>query len=324
MSDEIEKLLDSGNLDDIDAVLSKFEEGEDAELDGAESGDTDAGEPLAADPPSQSAEPGKTDDQEPAAPAAEPAAPAAPIVRAKDGVHEIPFSVLEQERQQAAALRDQLNELTRRNELLQQQLTAADIKPRDLPEQVRFTPEQIAEFESYGEIGQAVSILAQQNEILLGKLKDADPPAAAEIEAQAKPEAAEQSNPLAGNPDTLRWANNDAHWSVVETVNAALDADPKWAGQSLESRIPEIVRRTKFALGEATDAAIDQAAAEAVEKSQSRQAPNSLTDVGGEIPGSTKSVVEQLESGDTSDVEAYIASQVARGKSVDEVLASLL
>jgi hypothetical protein len=40
----------------------------------------------------------------------------------------------------------------------------------------------------------------------------------------------------------------------VETVNNQLDADPVWMGKSLDQRIPEIVRRTKLALGEQSDA----------------------------------------------------------------------
>lgn len=329
MSDELDKILDSGSLEDIDKILSTFEEGgdESAALAAVESGDTGEGEPPAADEtPSQSEKPtAETDGDEPPETPKEPAAPEEddepPVVLAKDGKNQIPYSVLEQERQQAAALKSQLEELNRKNALLEQQLTAADIKPKELPEKFRFTPEQLSELESYGEIGEAVAVLAQQNASLLERLQ------AENIQPTPGAEAQEPSNPLAENPDTMRWAENDSHWSVVETVNSALDADPKWAGQSLEQRIPEIVRRTKAALGEpdppASGGDVAAAAAKAVSQSQ-RAAPNSLTDVGGEVPGSTKSIIEQLEEGDASDIEAYLAEQTAKGKSMDEVLSSLL
>ncbi|MAC32214.1 MAG: hypothetical protein CME38_01250 [Haliea sp.] len=325
MSD-IDKILDSGSLEDIDKILSTLDEGGDESeaLAAVESGDTgEEATPAADDPPSQSEKPtAETDgDEPPETPETPEEDDEPPVVLAKDGKNQIPYSVLEQERQQAAALKSQLEELNRKNALLEQQLTRADIKPKELPEKFRFTPEQLEGLESYGEIGEAVAVLAQQNASLLERLQ------AENIQPTPGAEAQEPSNPLAENPDTMRWAENDAHWSVVETVNSALDADPKWAGQSLEQRIPEIVRRTKAALGEpdlpASGGDVAAAAAKAVTQSQ-RAAPNSLTDVGGEVPGATKSIIEQLEEGDASDIEAFLAEQTAKGKSVDEVLSSLL
>ena len=321
MSDELDKILDSGSLEDIDKILSALDEGADesAALAAVESGDTGEANASAADhTPGQSDKPAAPDDKQDDPPQ-EPDEAEPPVILAKDGKNQIPYSVLENERQQAAALKAQLEELNRKNALLEQQLTDADIKPKELPEKVRFTPEQLSELESYGEIGEAVAVLAQQNAALLERLQAENiQPSAGATESP--------SNPLAENPDTLRWAENDAHWGVVETVNAALDADPKWAGQSLEQRIPEIVRRTKAALGEPGSPMpgdVAAAAAEAVSRSQ-RAAPNSLTDVGGEVPGQTKSLIEQLEEADPSDIEAFLAEQTAKGKSVDEVLSSLL
>lgn len=323
MSD-IERILDSGNLEDIDQILSKLEDGatDEQALAAVESGDTGGKAP--ADPPSQN------EKQEPAAAApAEKAPPETPkadeqpadepkVILAKDGKNHIPFSVLETERQQAAALKAQMEELSRKNALLEKQLQEADIAPKDLPEKIRFTPEQLEELGSYGEVGEAVAILAQQNALLMDRLSAAG--------VEPHPAAAAEpvdDNPLSTNPDTLRWAGNDSHWSVVETVNSVLDSDPAWAGKSLADRVPEIVRRTKLALGESSDSDVTATAQAAIEAAQ-RVAPNSLTDVGGEIPGQTKSVAEQLADGSTLDVEAYLAKQTASGKSVDEVLSSLL
>lgn len=318
MSD-IEKILDSGNLEDIDQILSKLEEGESEEqaLATVESGDTKAAPPPA-DPPSQSEQPAHVVAEAPKAAAPEaPKADEPPVVLAKDGKNHIPFSVLESERQQAAALKSQMDELTRKNALLEQQLQAADIKPKDLPENIRFTTEQIEELETYGEVGSAVAILAQQNAVLMERLASAG--------VQPAPAAAPSidDNPLSTNPDTVRWAGNDGHWAVVETVNGVLDSDPAWMGKSLVERIPEIVRRTKLTLGEMSDSDVTATAQAAIQAAQ-RVAPNSLTDVGGEVPGQTKSVAEQLADGSTLDVEAYLAKQTAAGKSIDDVLSSLL
>ncbi|RLA39784.1 MAG: hypothetical protein DRR42_26790 [Gammaproteobacteria bacterium] len=224
---------------------------------------------------------------------------------------------MESERQQGAELKTQLDELTRKNALLEQQLTSADITPKDLPENVRFTPEQLADFESYGEVGEAVAILAQQNAQLAEQLAANNVQPAAEVVAQP------DTNPLATNPDTLRWAENDSHWGVVESVNNSLEVDPTWNGKTLEERIPEIVRRTKAALGESTDETINAAAAAALAGAQPA-APNSLTDVGGEIPGTEKPIIQQLEDGDITDVEAYLVAQTAKGRSMDDVLTELL
>jgi hypothetical protein len=319
MSD-LEKVLDSGNLEDIDKILSSLEEGQSEEqaLASVESGDTGAAQPPA-DPPSQDAkqEP-VTAQKAPEAPPETPKADEAPVLLAKDGKNHIPYSVLENERQQAATLKAQMEELSRKNSLLEKQLQEADIAPKDLPEKIRFTAEQLEDLETYGEVGSAVAILAQQNAVLMERLESAGvQPAAA-----AAPTPVDD-NPLAANADTARWAENDGHWSVVETVNSVLDNDPVWAGKSLNDRIPEIVRRTKLALGEKSDSDVTATAEAAIQAAQ-RVAPNSLTDVGGEVPGQTKSVAEQLSEGSTLDVEEYLAKQTAAGKSMDDVLSSLL
>ena len=305
MSD-LERVLDSGSLDDIDAILTALESGasdEQALAAIAESGDTGSTPP--ADPPGQSAA-----QPTPVEPVTEDVQP---VIRAKDGVHEIPFSVLESERRAAAAMRQQLDDLNRRNALLEQQLTAADIKPKQLPENVRFSPEQLAELESYGDIGAAVATLAQQNAVLMEQLKG---------NPEVQP-AAEPQNPFAQNSDTLRWAADDTQWGVVETINAALNADPNWVGKSLDQRVPEIVRRTKLALGETTDASIDRAADAALQRA-ARVAPNSLTDIGGEVPGSTKTPAEMLENASMQDVQAYLEAQMAKGLTADQALAAVL
>jgi hypothetical protein len=319
MSEKLEDILDNANLDDLDSVLSRIEGGESEEdiLATLESGDTGGDEKPAADPaPNQDEKPIVEAEPEPLAAQADDGDDE-PVLLAKDGKNQIPFSVLENERAQSATMKAQLDELNRKNALLESQLTAADITPKDLPENVRFTPEQIADFESYGEIGEAVAILAQQNAALAEQLRSSN--------TQPQPEAVHQpdTNPLSTNEDTLRWAGNDAHWGVVESVNATLEADPSWSSKSLADRIPEIVRRTKAALGESSDETIDAAAAKALEGS-TRKAPNSLTDVGGEVLGSTKPIIQQLEDGDIQDVEAYLSAQTAKGRSMDEVLTELL
>ncbi len=304
MSD-LERVLDSGSLDDIDAILTALESGasdEQALAAIAESGDTGSTPP--ADPPGQSAV-----EPTPVEPVVEDVQP---VIRAKDGVHESPFSVLESERRAAAAMRQQLDDLNRRNALLEQQLTAADIKPKELPENVRFSPEQLAELESYGDIGAAVATLAQQNAVLM-----------AQLQGRQEVPAAEPHNPFAQHADTLRWAADDTQWGVVETINAALNADPNWVGKSLDQRVPEIVRRTKLALGETTDASIDRAADAALQRA-ARVAPNSLTDIGGEVPGSTKTPAEMLENASMQDVQAYLEAQMAKGLTADQALAAVL
>lgn len=313
----LEDVLDNANLEDLDSVLSSLDSGasEEEVLASLESGDTSEVVPAAAPP-----EPTVTPDPEPVVAKAAPAEPIVedpePVVLARDGKNEIPYSVLESERQQGAELKAQLDELNRKNALLEQQLTANDITPKDLPENVRFTPEQLADFESYGEVGEAVAILAQQNAALQEQI------ASNNVQPVADNTSQPDTNPLATNPDTLRWAENDSHWGVVESVNNSLEADATWAGKSLSERIPEIVRRTKAALGESTDDTIDAAAAAALADA-SPAAPNSLTDVGGEVLGQQKTVYQQLEDGEI-DPEDFLAAQTAKGRSMDEVLSEIL
>jgi hypothetical protein len=344
----LEDILDNGSPEQIDQILTGMEDGatEEEILASIESGDT-GGEAASADTPSQDEEPekptadegadagsqaAKADEaaataakaEEDAKAEAEQAAAAAeeeaePVVKARDGKNEIPYSVLESQRAENATLKQQLEEITRKNALLEGQLTEADITPKELPEKVRFTPEQIANMESYGEIGEVVAILAQQNTILQEQLaaNNVQPDQEGVVEDQG------ETNPFALNPDTARWAESDAHWNVVVSVNGTLDSDPQWAGKAPAERIPEIVRRTKAALGEKPDADIDASAAAALEAS-AKDAPTSLTEVGGEVQGQEKPIVQQLEEGDVIDVESYLSKETAKGRSMDDVLTSLL
>ena len=321
MSD-VDAILDSGNLDDIDALLdavSASDNESDAVAKFNERGDTGR-EP--ADKPSQdelaepAAAPAAAAPKEAPAPAvAEPEAP--PVVKAKDGKHEIPFSVLEKERRQTAELTTQLNDQARENALLKAQLAKHNITPKQLPEQVTFSEERLAELEGYGEIGEAVAILAQQNAALMAQLRTREQP-------DVMPE--EPANPVASNPDLLRWSSNDTHWKVAEGIDETLQSEPEWVGKSLAERIPEIVLRTKLALREPStldSQSIDQKAADALNKA-TRSAPNSLTDVGGEVPGSVKTVAEQLSEGDALDVHAYMEKMMAKGMTADEAMATVL
>jgi hypothetical protein len=312
MSDGMDKVLDSGNLEDIDALLEKLEEGfePEAAVAAVESSDTVALETVPADPPSQ--------DEPVVAHVDEPVVEEPPVLLAKDGKNHIPFSVLEGEREQNAAMRNQLEEMMREKALLTQQLESASITPKELPEKMRFTDEQLEEFESYGDLGEGFAIVAKQVAILQAQ-SDAAGLQPGKTAAPQQPD----TNAFATNPDTLRWANDDGHWAMVESVNSVLDSDPAWSTKPHSERIPEIVRRTKLALGEAAGIDVTATAAAAVTAAQ-RVAPNSLTDVGGEVPGQTKSIADQLAEGDTSDVEAFLSKQMAAGKSADEVLTALL
>ena len=317
MSD-VDAILDSGNLDDIDALLdavSASDNESDAVAKFNERGDTGR-EP--ADKPSQddlaepAAAPAAAAPKEAPAPAvAEPEAP--PVVKAKDGKHEIPFSVLEKERRQTAELTTQLNDQARENALLKAQLAQHDIAPKQLPEQVTFSEERLARLEEYGEIGEVTAVLAQQ----IAQLRALEKPV-------VLPE--EPANPVDSNPDLLRWSSNDTHWKVAEGIDETLQSEPEWVGKSLAERIPEIVLRTKLALREPStldSQSIDQKAADALNKA-TRSAPNSLTDVGGEVPGSVKTVAEQLSEGDALDVHAYMEKMMAKGMTADEAMATVL
>lgn len=316
MSDtNLDAILDSGNLEDIDALLTAIENGTDeqqAAAEVAESGNTGS------DPAAQPTQSTEAPADKPDAVEAQGDEPSEAVVLARDGKHTIPFSELENARRRASAMEQQLADLQREKRLLEQQLTDANITPKQIPEKVRFTPEQIAELETFGEIGQAVAVLAQQNAVLMEQLSSRG--------TEPQRTAEEPINPLATNPDTVRWAQNDAQWAVVESVNMALDADPAWSGVSLEQRVPELVRRTKLVLDEAARASvvdINQAADAALQRA-SRAAPTSLTDVGGETPGSSKTPAERLADGDERDVEAYLAQKLAQGVSMDDAIASLL
>lgn len=361
LEEEIADAQRLGDLDKLDELLSQVSDlsSGDNEESSPSSGQTEGEDGGAADgepgeDPKVAAKPADGDaGQQQAAPGAGESGE--PIVRAKDGVNEIPYSVLEAERAAAAQARQQIAELqaqldeARRggqqtgglqgdledlqamNQLLVEQLKEAGMSPRTTPDRFELSDEVKRELkEEYGVVGSTIADLADAVAALRGRLsadvqRDLGP--GRSDPAPAGPSIQET---IQADPDLSRWVQDPAAWAVAQHVDAQLANSPGYVGKPFSERRAEVVAVTRRRLGEAPAAAaetdIAAKADAAVSNAQRQRAPASLTDVGGEAQAIGKPLVEDMAGMSQVEIQAKLEALHARGgqKAVDAFLDEVL
>ncbi|HIF9483133.1 TPA: hypothetical protein ACX6SV_003541 [Photobacterium damselae] len=245
--DELEAMLDQ--LEDatvVDEPQISVEEQPEVVSDSSEStveersdGDKDAASPTA--------------DQDDTVPSDEGTDEPKKVIIAKDGVHTIPYDVLEAERREAERLRQQLAEMESKQveyenqarllDIRDKQLQKLGVNPDDLPENLKVSEQQIDELrENYPELAPFITSLM------------------AKVDAVSTSVSTAQSSTLEHNPimadirantDLNSWMEEKGDkWSLALDIDDRLLADPEWSSKSQPERFNEVVRRTKAAFGE--------------------------------------------------------------------------
>ncbi|UKA31025.1 hypothetical protein [Photobacterium damselae] len=203
-----------------------------------------------------------------------------PVIMAKDGVHTIPYDVLESQRRETERLRHELSSMTEQLSQAQQtdrlldlrnkQLEQLGVEPADLPENFKLTDDVIASLtEDYPEIAPVITAMNAQMEQLAASVQQQPTGGSAPV-----PEQDEVLVALRGNQELSGWQSGDPDkWSLALDIDDALRIDPVWQHKSCAERFEEVVRQTKQKFGEVTpDNAQEIAKAKAQEAQQKAEA----------------------------------------------------
>ncbi|PHS64340.1 MAG: hypothetical protein COB09_08155 [Thalassobium sp.] len=236
------------------------------------------------------------------------------VVKSKDGKHEIPYSVLEYERQQRKQLEQQLMDMQQEREQLQanyQQTESAlnNVKTKleqqgaDVEEMFAnpddITEKQWAEIEEdYGVLGKMMKKLISQQQSNFQQIQQAAPAAAVDPNNDLQ-------QALNSNPDLIQWMENDPdRWAQAKLFDNELRKSPEWQNRTAAERFAHVVQQTKQAFGEKPQSPADRAK-QIIDKTE-QAAPDSLSDLG-QAPVRVKNDTEALKDMTPEQLEDAMA-----------------
>ncbi|HHP5355857.1 TPA: hypothetical protein ACSCXL_000300 [Aeromonas veronii] len=254
MSKTIDNLTGTESLDELEAMLAEIEQAPDVELDnGTDTKQTDV------EPAPSAGEVAAGSEQAAANQVEEQASAPEKVVMAKNGQHTIPYEVLEQARNEAKQLREQLThaqqaqaERDKLQALLEKNGIDPSVDPDDISQEEL---EQLAQ--DYPDLGKPIAAIAR-------KLQKLEPQAAPQ---QVQPVANPVQAALQAVPDLAAWRDGDQdRFDMALTIDDKLQADPAWSNKPLAERFAEVARRTKLAFGDEVEALPSKAPGKAAEK----------------------------------------------------------
>lgn len=254
MTTSIDNLTGTESLEELEAMLADIEQAPDVELDnGTDTKQTDV------QPAPSAGEVAAGNEQAAANQVEEQANGPEKVVMAKNGQHTIPYEVLEQARNEAKQLREQLTQAQQaqvERDKLQALLEKNGIDPSVDPDDISQEElEQLAR--EYPDIGKALMAVAN-------KLDKLEPQAAPQ---QVQPAANPAQAALQAVPDLAAWRDGDQdRFDMALTIDDKLQADPAWSNKPLAERFAEVARRTKLAFGDEVEAPPAKAPGKAAEK----------------------------------------------------------
>lgn len=254
MDKNIDNLTGTESLDELEAMLADIEQAPDVELgNGTGTKQTDV------EPAPSAGEVAAGNEQAAANQVEEQANAPEKVILAKNGQHTIPYEVLEQSRNEAKQLREQLaqsQQAQAERDKLQALLEKNGIDPSVDPDSIsKEELEQLAQ--DYPDIGKALMAVAS-------KLDKLEPQAAPQ---QVQPVANPVQAALQAVPDLAAWRDGDQdRFDMALTIDDKLQADPAWSNKPLAERFAEVARRTKLAFGDEVEAPPAKAPGKAAEK----------------------------------------------------------
>lgn len=234
MDKNIDNLTGTESLDELEAMLEAIEREPDGEPDdGTGTEQTDVQPAPSAGEVAAGNEQGSTEQ------GGEGVAEPEKVILAKSGQHTIPYEVLEQARNEAKQLREQLAQSQQaqaeRDKLaavLEQNGIELDTSDPDSIDVAAI--EELAQ--DYPDLGKPLAAIARK----LQKLEQPAQPAINPVQAA-----------LQAVPDLVSWREKDQdRFDFAIIVDEKLQADPTWQGKSLDERFAEAARRTKLAFGD--------------------------------------------------------------------------
>ena len=238
MDKNIDNLTGTESLDELEAMLEAMLEAIEREPDG-ELDDGTGTEQTDVQPAPSAGEVAAGNEQGSTEQGGEGVAEPEKVILAKSGQHTIPYEVLEQARNEAKQLREQLAksqqaqaERDKLAAVLEQNGIELDTSDPDSIDVAAI--EELAQ--DYPDLGKPLAAIARK----LQKLEQPAQPAINPVQAA-----------LQAVPDLVSWREKDQdRFDFAIIVDEKLQADPAWQGKSLDERFAEAARRTKLAFGD--------------------------------------------------------------------------
>lgn len=274
---DINEVMASGDPDLMDQYLKQVSEQDEAE-------DADVSEEADVDEASATS-------------GVEMEAGAEPVIKSKSGREEIPYSVLQSEREQNRLLREQIEQLTSTHAGVQQQIghVKAQLERRGLDVGEMFRdPDEIDDqqwqelIDDYGSAGRLLKRLHEQNQQLTAAIgtqgkATQQPQVSAEEQVRG---ALESTRELKG------WATGSPEkWSVALQLDEQLKTSDQWRDKPMVERFLEIERQVNARFASQAK----QRAQSKIDESDLDSFPDSLSDMG-QPPAIGKTRIEQFSS----------------------------
>ncbi|MGG5413022.1 hypothetical protein [Edwardsiella tarda] len=301
--DELEVLLAQASSDEDEASASEREPEPEATPSAALPAEAEASSPATASPVEPEPDAALSD-------------PPPKVVLGKDGVHQIPYDVLQSAREQARRHAETAHSVAEENAalrrtlaLLQQQVSRAGMQPATLPEETQISTEQLEKVRAdFPELAEMFEQVVNQVNYLNARAK----PSPVEDDADVNPVL----EAIARNPDLALWFERDIdRRDFAITVDERLKTDPAWQEQTLDARFAEAVRRTKAAFGDndvaeaapSGEALKQQAEAKLAAVKAAVSAPSSPSDVGQPVTQSPQSVLDKAANASETELLTMMA-----------------
>ncbi len=332
--DELDEILANGTDEEIEAALAGLDiEGE--TLFGDEDGEKEPvveikEEAPAAEPKQEASEASTKTDVEGESSTKEGEAPEGYVeidgeyyvkateVSSKNGQHSLPYDVLVQTRERAAAaeaererlttekaeLESQFAETKRVAELHSSQLKEAGMDPRKLPGEMLKDPELMNRIkDEYPELGELVSELANQIQQYGSKSQPEPQQPTSENEVQSA---------FSSSQHLKQWMESDVDkWDMAKVIDDKLAKDPLFANKPVAERFKEVEKRVQKAFGE-------QHKPKPSNNGTSAPIPNTPTDLGSQANDSSANanlldkdagtITDQMASMTEAQIEAMLES----------------
>ena len=253
------------------------------------------------------------------------------VVKTEDGKHEIPFEVLKQEREKNKALEQELEELRGKSsqadklqrivDVRNQQLTELGIQPKDLPEDIQVSDEEMQKLiDEYPEMGKAVVGVANKYQSEIKELKEqvsrltgSQPAESSVPEEQVRITVNETIDSIPELKAMMKEGGEE--WQKALELDASMQNDPKWRDKPLSERFQEVTNQVVASRQNAQEVA-EQAANKALED-EALKVPASPSEVGTShshqptveermASASTDELMNMFNNMDLNEIEQYL------------------
>lgn len=225
-----------------------------------------------------------------------------PVILAKDGVHTIPYDVLEATRERARQAEERVQQLAgdaAKAAQLEQELNTLKQRAVDAGVDASILDGSGMNDDQLKELMEEYPVLGRHLQALTQKISTLTSGSPATAQASAAPAGASMVDvALMQLPELDGWRTGDQdRWDMALAIDARLQKDPDFAGKTLVQRFSEVQRRVKAAFGD-SPAQQEQAAinAQAAEKVAAAAAtlPGSPSDVGSTAAAQPTSKAAQI------------------------------